>query len=253
MHFWKPGESLFKTTFKNNKKENVKKWGDSGLLHSTMCKGFDFTLFFAASNNEFLSKQHMYMFICGRLGKTFMITSWSCVPVDPDVWFESPIPRLTSNRIYLSRWVCRNDVGACCLMWADLLQSHCWGLKNLCQQKKIVQCLLPVLKGAHKECLGCLIVSHYSDGRLDQSPCLWDHYSVIRILVLLPDRVFWPDMCNMYHLQNWGYIIMFRKVIWSDQFISNESVDLLSSGFADIQWEPLMKELCNIHINMQPY
>lgn len=151
----------------------------------------------------FLAIQHLYV---------YMWSPWEIyVPVDPDVGFESPIPCLISNCMYLSQRIWRNNVVACCLMWRDLRQSLCWGLKNLCQQKKIVQCLLPVLKGARKECLGCLIVSHYSDGRLDQSLCLWDHYSVILILGLLPDRVFPPDMCNISHLQNSGYIIMFRR------------------------------------------
>lgn len=136
------------------------------------------------------------MFICGHPGKS----------MSPLIQMFD-FPCLISNCMYLSQRIWRNNVVACCLMWRDLRQS----LKNLCQQKKIVQCLLPVLKGARKECLGCLIVSHYSDGRLDQSLCLWDHYSVILILGLLPDRAFPPDMCNISHLQNSGYIIMFRQ------------------------------------------
>lgn len=50
---------------------------------------------------------------------------------------------------------------------------------------EIVQHFLPVLQGTHSECLGCCSVSHYSDGRPDQSLCPPDHYPVVLILLLL--------------------------------------------------------------------
>lgn len=50
---------------------------------------------------------------------------------------------------------------------------------------EIVQHFLPVLQGAHSECLGCCSVSHYGDRRPDQSLCPRDHYPVVLILLLL--------------------------------------------------------------------
>lgn len=58
---------------------------------------------------------------------------------------------------------------------------------------EIVQHFLPVLQGAHSECLGRCSVSHYGDGGPDQSLCPRDHYPVVLILpLLLPDTSVQP-------------------------------------------------------------
>lgn len=90
------------------------------------------------------------------------------------------------------------------------------------------------------------LVSHYNDWRPDQSPCPWDHYPVILILVLLPDGVLPTDARNSSLL--FGCVITPCKVIWSGRrvFVANVVVQIFGK-------KSLRAALCNIQMNMQPY
>lgn len=131
----------------------------------------------------------------------------------PSLWIADRTLSLTSSATVCTFLNMQNS------LWRGLSFFHLWGkLKNLTISLRNCPTFAASSSGGPVRELWCVIVSHYSDWRLDQFLCPWDHYPVIRILVLHSDRLLLTDACNSSHrLETLVASEPLDKVIWLDQ------------------------------------